>query len=156
MTSDSAPSPPPPLILVQYELKLLGVPSHDKRHKVRSVRRKRRARVRVEHLLGVAMVGGDEQDVPCLFTRGVHRPDRWVCFADRFDSCGVYACVADLHTHQLPQRSESTKSGQTNHIRRRKLHITNSCPPPEHNSDFIRYALHIKNLIFGSLSYSRL
>ena len=62
----------------------------------------RRARVWVEHLFGVAMVGGDEQDVPRLFARGVHRSDRYVCFADRFNGCGVYACVANLHTHQLP------------------------------------------------------
>ena len=103
------------------------------------MRRKRRARVWVEQLLGVAMVGGDEQDVPRLFTRGC------VCFADRFDGCGVCACVADLHTHQLPQCSESTKSRQTNHIRRRKItHHELMFPRPEHISDFIRYALHAR------------
>ena len=103
----------------------------------------RRARVWIEHLFGVVMVGGDEQNIPRLFPRGVHRPDRYVCFANRFrvDGCGVYLrCVATL---QLPQRSESTKSGQTNHIER--------CKITHHELMFP--AMSTSETLSGSLSY---
>lgn len=56
----------------------------------------RRARLQVLHLLRVAVVCRDEQDVPRLLRGLVYRSDRRVRFGDRLDCGFIDSSVADL------------------------------------------------------------
>lgn len=60
------------------------------------MRRVRRAGVRVFHLLGVPVVGGDEEDVSRLLRGFVDGADRLVGFGDGLYRGFKYTGVADL------------------------------------------------------------
>lgn len=83
-------------LLVLQQAELRRVARHDERHPVRRVRGVRLARLRVQHLLRVPVVCGDEQDVACLFARLVHSSDRFVRCGDGLDRCVELSGVADL------------------------------------------------------------
>ena len=84
------------VLLVLGERKLFRVTSHDKRHRVGGVCGVRRAGLGVEHLLGVAMVGRDEQDVARLLARLVDGADGLVGVRDGLDRGLINTGVANL------------------------------------------------------------
>ena len=85
-----------PIFLVYGELVFLRVSGHDERYRVRGMSRMRGSGIGVQHLLGVTVVGGDEQNVTCFLAGFVNCADRCVCFADSFDGGIVYSRVTNL------------------------------------------------------------
>lgn len=76
----------------------VGIGSHNERHGVGSVRRVGVFGLRIDHLLRIPVVGGDEQNVAGLLACFIDRLDRLVRFGDRY-YCGiVYTCVSYLLT----------------------------------------------------------
>jgi hypothetical protein len=82
--------------LVDRELELLRVASHNERHRVRGVCGVRSTRLGIDHLFRVTVIGSDEENVTRLFARFVHRADSFVGVRDGFDGGVVDTCVADL------------------------------------------------------------
>jgi hypothetical protein len=55
-----------------------------------------RARIRVEHLLGVTVVCGDEEDIASVLAGFVDSANRCVGFSNSFNGSVVHAGVTDL------------------------------------------------------------
>lgn len=75
------------------------------------------ARIGIEHLLGVAVVCRDEQDVPSLFTCFVDDANRLVCLCNRLYSSIKYARMAYL------TRAYTTLAAVTLERAKRDYHI---------------------------------
>lgn len=83
------------LLLVGREREFLGVSGHDEGNRVRGVCRMGGTRLGVDHLLGVPMVGGDEQDVARLLARLVDDAHGLVGVRDGLNGGLVHTRVAD-------------------------------------------------------------
>jgi hypothetical protein len=55
----------------------------------------------IEHLLGVAVISGDEQEVTSFLTGFVDCADCYIRLSDSFYGRVKYTCVADLQSKKL-------------------------------------------------------
>jgi hypothetical protein len=108
--------------------------------------------VRVDHLLRVTVVGGNEQDVPGLFACLIDRLDSLVRFGDCFYCGVVHASVSYLFT--IANRIVEVGGKQERHTISggAKLHMINSYFPLfDLLCHFLRHAMcrHFRLLVVG-------
>jgi hypothetical protein len=104
----------------------------------------------IEHLLGVTVVGGDEQEITSFLTGFVDCADCCIRLSDSFNGRVKYTCVADLQSKKLRINILDTTGRRLTISGGAKLHITNSLSP------FLSTSATLSatpwTLIFGSLS----